>query len=59
MSNTHEQNNTITNIGLTEGFAEGKSRNIDNSFVTDNRKAGEKFESRKKPKLVENRMLRL
>ena len=51
MSNTHEQNNTITNIGSTEGFAEGKSRNIDNSFVTDNRKARRKVPKQKEAKI--------
>ena len=51
MSNTHEQNNTITNIGLTEGFAEGKSRKIDNSFVTDNRKARRKVRKQKEAKI--------
>ena len=60
ISNTRKQNNIITNIGSTEDFAEGKSRKIDSSFVTDYRKARKKVQKcRKKPKLAENCMLRL
>ena len=50
ISNTHKQK-TITNIGLTEGFAEGKSRNIDNSFMTDNRKTRKKVRKQKEVKI--------
>ena len=47
ISNSHWQNNIITNIGSMECIAEGKSRKIDNSFVTDNRKARRKVRKQK------------
>ena len=47
----HEQNNTKTNIGSTEDFAEGKSRKIDSNFVTDNRKARRKVRKQKEAKI--------
>ena len=51
ISNTREQSNIITNIGSTEGFAEGKSRKIDSSFVTDNRKARRKAPKHKEAEI--------
>ena len=51
ISNTREQSNIITNIGSTEGFAEGKSRKIDSSFVTDNRKARRKVQKQKEAEI--------
>ena len=51
MSNTNEQDNTITNIGSTDGFEEGKSRKIDNSFVTDNWKARRKVGKQKEAEI--------
>ena len=59
ISNTHEPSNIITNIGSTEGFAEGKSKKIGSSFVTDTEKQGKRLKYRKKLKFVENCMLRL
>ena len=51
ISNTREQNNIITNIGSTKGFAEGKSRNINSSFVTDIRKAKKKVQKQKEAEI--------
>ena len=51
ISNTREQSNIITNIGSTEGFAEGKSRKIDSSFVTDNRKARRNVQKQKEAEI--------
>ena len=51
ISNNREQSNIITNIGSTEGFAEGKSRKIDSSFVTDNRKARRKAQKQKEAEI--------
>ena len=51
ISNTREQSNIITNVGSTEGFAEGNSIKIDSSFVTDNRKARRKAQKQKEAEI--------
>ena len=46
-----QQNTSITSIASTEDFVEGKSRQIDSSFVTDNRKARRNVQKQKEAEI--------